>query len=230
MKIADRIIEKLIYRIENYNKIRTNTNDWHGEKLILKKSAIIGDVKIGSGCKIIDGVQIHAGSPVRVGHYTSINGPNTDIFARINPVTIGNFCSIARNVSIQEYNHCSNRLTSYFVLHNIFGESIKNDIESKGAIEIGHDVWIGAQCVILSGSKIGNGAIIAANSVVTGTIPDFAIAGGSPAKVIKYRFSDEVISELKKLQWWNWSIDRIRRNRHLFENEMVAEKIKDVQE
>lgn len=187
---------------------------------------IYGNVSIAEGCKIIGGVSLKTASEIKIGKYTSVNGPNTDVFAQINPIHIGSFTSIARNVSIQEFNHNYKTITSYSILQNIFGEEKKADIYSNGAIEIGHDVWIGTQCIILSGAKIGNGAIIAANSVVVGQIPPYAICGGSPAKVLKYRFDQEAINLLEQIEWWNWPLEKIKQNKNLFKGELDIELLK----
>jgi virginiamycin A acetyltransferase len=77
--------------------------------------------------------------------------------------------------------------------------------------------------------QIGNGAVIAANSVVHSDVPPFAIVGGSPAKFIKYRFEPEVIAWLEQLAWWNWPLEKIRRNAALFEGELTLQKIKSIQ-
>ncbi|SKB94745.1 virginiamycin A acetyltransferase [Lachnospiraceae bacterium] len=77
-------------------------------------------------------------------------------------------------------------------------------IRRKGQIFIGNDCWIGARATIISGAKINNGAVIGAGAVVTGEIPPYAIAVGNPAKVVKYRFSQEIIDGLQRIQWWNW--------------------------
>jgi virginiamycin A acetyltransferase len=103
-------------------------------------------------------------------------------------------------------------------------------MESKGPITIGNDVWIGTQCVILSGSTIGDGAVIAANSVVTADIPPYAIAAGSPARVLRYRFSDAIIERLMKLEWWAWSRVKLEQNRALFEGDLTAGKLDAVEE
>ena len=84
--------------------------------------------------------------------------------------------------------------------------------DNKGDIVIGNDVWIGFEAVILSGVTIGDGAIIGTRAVVTKDVPPYTIAGGVPAKPIRKRFSDDVISELLKLQWWKWSENRIKKN------------------
>lgn len=174
-----------------------------GEGVIVKNSRLSGKIIIGDNCKLLNNVSINGF--VEVGNFTSINGPNTDLTSKINKIKIGNFCSIARNVSFQEYNHDINKLTTYFFNKNILEKDIKNDIVSKGDIEVGHDVWIGTQTVVLSGAKIGTGSVIAANSVVVGEIPPYSIAGGSPAKVIKSRFDKKISDELLKSEWWDMS-------------------------
>jgi tetrahydrodipicolinate N-succinyltransferase len=75
---------------------------------------------------------------------------------------------------------------------------------SKGDIHVGCDVWIGTDAMILSGVTIGHGAVIAARSVVTKDIPPYAVAAGSPARVIRYRFPPDQIQALLDLQWWSW--------------------------
>ena len=82
--------------------------------------------------------------------------------------------------------------------------------DNKGDIVIGNDVWIGYEAIVLSGVTIGDGAIIGTRSVVTKDVPPYTIVGGIPAKPIRKRFSDEVISKLLELQWWNWSENRIK--------------------
>lgn len=186
-------------------------NFFLGEKSFVNDLSGSGDISTGHNLRIIGGsVNLHG--DIEIGNYTSINGPNTDIYTTIYKVKVGNFCSIARNVSIQEYNHKINRVSTYHMCANVFNRDRIEDIESKGDIIIENDVWIGTHCVILSGAHISNGAIIAANSVVTGFIPPYAIAAGTPAKVIKYRFSQEVIDELLIIKWWNWNQEKLEKN------------------
>ncbi|WP_199856406.1 CatB-related O-acetyltransferase [Lunatibacter salilacus] len=184
--------------------------------VILKGTKIRGEVLIGEGAKLINGINISAKSQVKIGRYSSLNGPSFDIRSMIHSVEIGSFCSLARGSIIQEFNHNTKRISTYFVLQNLLGGNEKSDISSKGPIKIGNDVWIGAQCIVLSGARIGDGAIIGANSVVSGEIPPYAIAVGTPAKVIKYRFSPEVIELLIKLKWWEWELEKIRSNADFF--------------
>ena len=84
--------------------------------------------------------------------------------------------------------------------------------DNKGDIVIGNDVWIGYEAIVLSGVTIGDGAIIGTRAVVTKDVPPYTIVGGIPAKPIRKRFSDEVISKLLELQWWNWPENRIKEN------------------
>lgn len=83
---------------------------------------------------------------------------------------------------------------------------------------IGNDVWIGAYVNIIEGITIGDGAIIAAGSVVTQDVPPYAVVGGVPAKVIKYRFEQDIIEQLKKIEWWNKDQKWLKKNAHLFDD------------
>ena len=87
-----------------------------------------------------------------------------------------------------------------------------NELPFKGDTVIGNDVWIGYEATIMPGVAIGDGAIIAAKSVVVSDVPAYSIVGGNPAKVIKRRFDKETIAELLKISWWNWEIAKITAN------------------
>lgn len=189
-------------------------------EVIIGTKAIVTDSVLCSGVNIEERVRVVSATisgRVNVGRYTTIYGPNVGVFAGLNPINIGGFCSIARGVAIQEYNHIASRPTTYFISQNVFKEHMRCDIESKGGITIGHDVWIGANAVILSGASIGNGAIVSAGAVVTKDVPDFAIVAGVPAKVIGFRFSEEAIQQLMDLKWWFWSIEKIKEHKAFFQ-------------
>lgn len=132
---------------------------------------------------------------------------------------IGKFCMIASDVKfiMNGANHLSESLTSYPFA--IFGKAWANAMEgknypNKGDINIGNDVWLGYNSTIMAGVIIGDGAIIATNSTVVKDVAPYSIVGGNPAKEIKKRFSEETISKLLKLQWWNWDVEKITKNIH----------------
>ena len=220
-KFKDYIRIKLKKALDETNLISPTTHI--GNNTYISGCSITGNVSIEENCKIY---KSNINGEIKIGKYSSIWGPNININGQ---VVIGNYCSIANSVSIQEYNHDRERLTTYYIFKNIFNDKSENENTSKGPIIIGSDVWIGMQSSILSGVQIGNGAIIAANSVVNTDIPDFAIAAGSPAKVLKYRFNDEIIQLLNDIKWWNWPIERIKSNRSIFKGKLTIEKIKSIE-
>ena len=132
---------------------------------------------------------------------------------------IGKFCSIACGVKFlfNCANHTLKSLSTYtFPLCYEDWELEKSYVASawdnKGDIVIGNDVWIGFEAVILAGVKIGDGAIIGTRAVVTKDVPPYSIVGGIPAKVIRKRYSPDIIEQLLSLRWWDWTKDRIKRN------------------
>jgi acetyltransferase-like isoleucine patch superfamily enzyme len=132
-------------------------------------------------------------------------------------LTIGKFCSIADNVTIfLGGNHRTDWITTYpfNVLTTFFPEAkdIQGHPSTKGDVVIGNDVWIGLNVIIMSGVSIGDGAVIAAGSVVSKNIGDYEIWGGNPSRLLKKRFDDNKIKELKNLKWWDWEISRIKEN------------------
>lgn len=129
---------------------------------------------------------------------------------------IGKFCAIASDVKFMMNggNHPLNSFTTYPFAIFGHGWEDKMSVEgtSKGDTVIGNDVWLGYNALIMPGIRIGDGAIIAANSVVTKNVEPYCIVGGNPAKLIKKRFEDEVINLLLKLQWWDWPLEKITDN------------------
>lgn len=114
---------------------------------------------------------------------------------------IGSFCSIASNVTwLLNGEHNINTISSYPFRVKYF-KNVRYEATSKGDIVCEDDVWIGNGATIMSGVHIGQGAIVAAGAVVTKDIPDYAIVGGVPAKIIKYRFDSQLIEALKKVDY-----------------------------
>lgn len=153
---------------------------------------------------------------------------------------IGRYCSINSTAKIWN-NHSLDCVTTHpFLDHaiymsweeylgrkeflNKYGKHLENSsyenspIRDNEPVEIGNDVWIGANAIILPGVHIADGAVIAAGAVVTKDVEPYCIVGGCPAKVIKKRFSDELIRSLLRIKWWNWSEDKIKENIELFYN------------
>jgi hypothetical protein len=85
-----------------------------------------------------------------------------------------------------------------------------NCFKEFGNVAIGNDVWIGARVTIKDNIRVGNGAVVAAGAVVVKDVPPYAIVGGVPARIIRFRFEDNIIQQLQKLQWWDWSESRLR--------------------
>ena len=136
-------------------------------------------------------------------------------------LVIGKFCAIASGVKfiMNGANHETIPISTFpFAIFGKGWEKIMEGINpidkfpNKGDTIIGNDVWIGYDATIMPGVKIGNGAIIAAKSVVTKNVPDYAVAGGNPARIIRTRYDDEQISRLNAIAWWDWSAGKITQN------------------
>lgn len=131
---------------------------------------------------------------------------------------IGKFCAIAKGIEfvMNGANHRMNSVTTY--PFNIFGQGWEKftpaleKLPLKGDTVVGNDVWIGQNVTVMPGVHIGDGAIIAANSVVTKDVPAYCVVGGNPSKIIRKRFDDALIDYLLKLKWWDWESDKIFRN------------------
>ena len=131
---------------------------------------------------------------------------------------IGKFCAIAKGIEfvMNGANHRMCSVTTY--PFNIMGGGWEQftpaleDLPLKGDTVIGNDVWIGQNVTVMPGVHIGDGAIIAANSVVAKDVPAYCIAGGNPCKIIKKRFDDELITYLLDLKWWDWDAEKIFKN------------------
>ncbi|MDK9699423.1 MAG: Vat family streptogramin A O-acetyltransferase [bacterium] len=131
---------------------------------------------------------------------------------------IGKFCAIARDAKFM-MNGANHKLTGFSTYpFGIFPSGWEaaipklEELPYRGDTVIGNDVWIGYDALILPGVKIGHGAIIATRSLVATRVPPYAVVGGNPARILRMRFSPEIISELLKIAWWNWEIEKVTRN------------------
>lgn len=133
---------------------------------------------------------------------------------------IGKFCAIAKDVKfiMNGANHQVSGFSTYpfYIFGNGWEKVMPNpaDLPHKGDTCIGNDVWIGYNATIMPGVKIGHGAIVASQSVVTKDVPPYAVVGGNPATVIKLRFEQDVIDELVAIAWWDWPIEKITQHLH----------------
>lgn len=133
-------------------------------------------------------------------------------------LVIGKFCAIAKGIEfvMNGANHRMCSVTTY--PFNIMANGWEKvapaleDLPLKGDTVVGNDVWIGQNVTVMPGVRIDDGAIIAANSVVTKNVPAYHIAGGNPCKIIKKRFDDELIDYLVSLKWWDWPAQKIFNN------------------
>jgi chloramphenicol O-acetyltransferase type B len=127
-------------------------------------------------------------------------------------LTIGSYCSIAPNVKIYMGGmHRTDWVTTYpFPAFQTDAQHIKNWDPTHGNVTIGSDVWLCANCVILSGVTVGHGAVVANSAIVTKDVPAYAIVGGNPAKLIRWRFDEPTRAALLATEWWHWPDDEVR--------------------
>lgn len=136
---------------------------------------------------------------VEVGRFT-YGGLRVLTYNKNNKLKIGNFCSIAQEVMfVLSADHYTDHISSY--PYKVWVLKEEQEGVSKGDIVVEDDVWIGFRSIVLSGVHIGQGAVVAAGSVVTKDVPPYAIVGGVPAKIIKYRFEPQMIEELLKVDY-----------------------------
>lgn len=149
--------------------------------------------KVGTGNKFMKNVLINEGCIV--GNYNYF-GANTSVFSTI----ISNYCSIAPNVTLGPGDHNLKNISTCIRVMEKIGTHV--DLEREECV-IGNDVWIGANVVVLRGVHVGDGAVLAAGAIVNEDVPPYAVVGGVPAKIIKYRFSSEMIKKIQESQWFD---------------------------
>jgi len=130
------------------------------------------------------------------------------------PLTVGAFCSIAARVCFMctGGNHSANSATTFPIRSRMMDmpDRVENGGKPRG-VTIANDVWIGLGATIMPGVHIGDGAVVGAGAIVTRDVAPYAIVGGIPAKLIRYRFSEDVIAKLLAIQWWLWDDEKIKR-------------------
>jgi acetyltransferase-like isoleucine patch superfamily enzyme len=184
--------------------------DWFNAKWINGKVHV---TSVTHNCNLASNVRVSKHSycyNTEIGAYSYLSG-----FNLVGNTKIGKFCSIGLFVSIGPGQHPTNTFVSTspaFYSLNKPTFSSRQAYNETSKVEIGNDVWIGSNAVILDGVRIGHGAIIAAGSVVNKDVEPYTIVGGVPAKPIRKRFSDEIISQLIDSKWWDKSDEWLKRN------------------
>lgn len=145
---------------------------------------------------------------LEIGAYSYLRG-GCELYA---VSSIGRFCSISNNaiIGLERHQHPSHWLSTS--LYNpALEEQYQQAVAALPKVRIGHDCWIGRDACILNGIRIGNGAVVAARSVVTSDVPAYAIVAGTPARVIRYRFPEEWIARMEAVRWWDYPVEVLGR-------------------
>lgn len=138
---------------------------------------------------------------------------------------IGRFCSMATHILMVIGGvHFHDFFSHYAFEYNLFRRPFK-DSYSKGDLIIENDVWIASGATLLSGFTVGNGAIVAARSVVTKDVAPYAVVAGNPAREIRKRFDEETIEKLLEIQWWNWDIEKVKEHYKILKSRDMSKLI-----
>lgn len=191
--------------------------------VMIKNDCVIFDSEFEKQAAIYPHCVLH---DVRIGSYSYMNEHCT-----VRGVRVGNFTSIGPHFFCGHGGHPTNFVTTSPVFYSTRGQcgvsfAEKNLFDEQHDTFVGNDVWIGARVFVRDGVRIGNGALIAAGAVVVADVPDYAMVGGIPAKLIRYRFPEEIIRELSGIEWWNWSEAKLREAQPLLSQPDVTSFLK----
>lgn len=177
-------------------------------------------------------------SLIEIGEYTYYDDPHHAMEFETRNVThhygpdrlvIGKFCAFATGVTfiMNGANHRMNGVSTYPfpIMGGAWGEhrDLVTQLPSRGDTIVGNDVWIGANATIMPGVRIGHGAIISTEAVVTKDVPDYGVVGGNPATLIKNRYLEQDVRTLVEIAWWDWPIDVITKNVRTISDGSVSE-------
>nr|WP_214710814.1 DapH/DapD/GlmU-related protein [Exiguobacterium sp. s55] len=211
MRNVDDTAEIIQSIIDNSAKVYKNSKIKNSKIMM---NASIGDNSIVKNSNLSRSVSIHRNNYIDstvIGDH-SYTGMNTIIMHS----EIGKFCSVSWNVTVGPSEHDYSKLTTHSFLYTT--DSVLNNHELieynrfNRHCEIGNDVWIGCNSVVLRGVEIGTGAVIGANSVVTKDVPPYAIVVGNPAVILKYRFEKNIIDKILDTKWWDLPDEIIKEN------------------
>lgn len=203
-------------------KVRLSRTNNFQKGTVIASSVSINASSLGFYTRAADGANI---SNSIIGDYSSVGK-----MTRITHAEIGKYCAISWGVSINAISHPYNHLTvSAFPYVPHVGNFVNTREQSYQKVVIGSDVWIGANVVIMPGITVGHGAVIGAGAVITRDVPAYAVVGGVPAKIIKFRFSNSVIRRLLSIEWWNLNRSVIKENIALFQKPITDENIHEIE-
>jgi virginiamycin A acetyltransferase len=205
MKITDFIPEALT----SYIRLLQCRQRYPGR--VIHSGRLAPSASLGQKCSIAMDVEL--GAEVKIGDHSYVNRGTI-----VASGTIGRFCSVGYYCQIGMHEHpagFASTSPSTYRRQNLFGKPCAWDELSRPPL-IGNDVWIGSMAQILQGVVVGDGAIVAAGAVVTKAVPPYAIVGGIPAKLLRYRFDQSRIDALLRLQWWDMSDDDLQKLHEMF--------------
>ena len=220
--------------VDNKSKLGENVNLYRQTSIresSLSDFVSIGDDSIIRFSQLAEKVEI--GRRNTIDHAYIGKSTYTGEFCIIKHCEIGKYCSISWNVSIGGANHQIERISSAPLHRVIEGIKLEDYKSFNEEVLIGNDVWIGSGVSILRGVTIGDGAVIAAGAVVTKNVPPYAIVGGVPARILKYRFDEVIIEELLQIKWWEWPQEDINKSKELFDEKvtlLTIEKLKRIRD
>lgn len=210
------------YRADENCVIKKST---FGEGVVIQRDTVIINSEIGNNVDIEKRNLLRS---AKVGDMTYTGTDTCIMWAEV-----GKYCCISRTVDIggNEHNYLAASMMPTYRTKNKLGGALGFH-QDEEMVTVGNDVWIGQGVSIVrkKGLTIGNGVVIGSGAVVTKSIPDYAIAVGIPAKVIKYRFSENIIKRLLELKWWDWPKEAILKNWDLLSGELNEEVLDKLEE
>ncbi|WP_338377967.1 CatB-related O-acetyltransferase [uncultured Flavobacterium sp.] len=196
-----RIFKNILFKILNTPE-KVNTSIFSGLSRGIQNVMFEGNNAVPDGCNFSGKVSV--GYATTLGYNNFIHGD----------VKIGKYCQLGVGVAVFTKNHPTNYMSTY-INKNLFNGELKQ-LRKESEVVIGHDVWIGHNVIIVGNVNIGNGAILAAGSVVTKDVAPYSIVAGVPAKELRKRYADSIIKEIETLKWWDKSEKELEKIKPLF--------------